>query len=101
MTRRTFIAGLAALRDAPYNAAGERVGEVTARSAIVHARLTAQPLRNNGGYTFPIDPHRLNLDDPIRLRMPDGMNVPGLEGSCAGRGGKARLLYNGEATNWV
>jgi phosphodiesterase/alkaline phosphatase D-like protein len=36
--------------EAPYNALGERVGEVGADSAVVHTRLTAAPTRNNRGY---------------------------------------------------
>ena len=39
--------------ETPFNAEGERVGDVTYHSAIVHTRLTATPERNNRGYSFP------------------------------------------------
>src|SRR5690349_6867259 len=108
LTRRTALAGCGALfaglaapvraasssREAPYNAAGERVGEVTDHSAIVHTRLTAAPLPNARGYSVPIDPHSLNIYELTAIWMPEGMKIPELEGSCAGKGGKARLLYS-------
>src|ERR1043166_7020851 len=104
MNRRETLAGLAGLAlgsglraapgDAPHNAAGERVGEVTATSAIVHARLTAAPTRNNRGYSFPVHTHNLSTMNQLRqIRMPDKMPLRELEGSCEGTGGRARLRY--------
>ena len=52
--------------EAPYNALGERVGEVTSRSAIIHTRLTAQPVRNNRGYSFPLWTHNLTREQRLR-----------------------------------
>src|ERR1043166_8787153 len=104
MNRRETLAGLAGLAlgsglraapgDAPHNAAGERVGEVTATSAIVHTRLTAAPTRNNRGYSFPVHTHNLSTMKQLKyIRMPDKMPISELEGSCAGKAGRARLHY--------
>jgi alkaline phosphatase D len=104
MNRRETLTGIAGLAlgsrlrgaggEPPHGAAGERVGEVTATSAIVHARLTAAPTRNNRGYSFPVHTHNLSTMNQLRLlRMPDKMPVSELEGSCAGRAGRARLRY--------
>src|SRR5438874_9296332 len=119
MNRRETLTGIAALAldpglraesgDPPYNAAGERVGEVTAASAIVHARLTAAPTRNNRGYSFPVHTHNLSTMNQLRqIRMPDKMRLSELEGSCEGKGGRARLRYGLDpklagalATPWV
>ena len=119
MNRRetlTGIAGLAlgsrlraAAEDPPFNAAGERVGEVTADSAIVHARLTAAPTRNNRGYSFPVHTHNLStMNQLLQIRMPEKMQVSDLEGSCSGKSGRARVHYGPDpqlagalATPWV
>ncbi|MBM3738247.1 MAG: hypothetical protein FJW39_20895 [Acidobacteria bacterium] len=80
-----------------FNAGGERVGEVQAESAIVHARLTLNPTRNNRGWSFPVHPHNLNtVKELSNIRIPAGMNIAGLEGACPGKAGKVRLHY---ATN--
>jgi phosphodiesterase/alkaline phosphatase D-like protein len=78
----------------PCNALGERVGEVTDRSAIVHTRLTAASTRNERGYSFPIWTHNLTLEQRLEARVPNGMLVAELEGSCAGKAGQARLHYS-------
>ncbi len=78
----------------PYNAMGEKVGEVTDRSAIVHTRLTEKPERNNAGYTFPINAHNLSREELRSIRMPGGMAIADLEGACPGKAGKVRLLYS-------
>ena len=39
--------------EAPYNAMGERVGEVTGHSALIHTRLTKFAARNANGPSFP------------------------------------------------
>src|SRR6266581_205646 len=119
MNRRQTLTGLAtfalgqrfgaASEDPPYNAAGERVGEVTSNSAIVHARLTAAPTRNNRGYSFPVHTHNLSTMTQLRqIRMPDKMPLSELEGSCQGKSGRARLRYGLDlklsgalATPWV
>src|SRR6266545_8061612 len=76
----------------------KRVGEVTANSAIVHARLTAAPTRNNRGYSFPVHTHNLSTMNQLKnIRIPDKMDVSDLEGSCAGKGGRARLHYGLDA----
>src|SRR5262245_28347814 len=103
MNRRQTIAGLAGLAagsrlsvadQPPYNAAGERTGEVTATTAIVHTRLTEAPTRNNRGYSFPFHTHNLSTMNELKnVRLPEGMHLRELEGSCAGRSGRARLHY--------
>src|SRR4030095_523764 len=73
------------------NALGERVGEVTSHSAIIHTRLTAQPIRNNRGYNFPFSTHSLTWDQRRNVRMPAGMTVAELEGACPGKEGLGRI----------
>src|SRR5262245_46225533 len=63
--------------EAPYRALGERVGEVTDRSAIVHTRLTAASVRNERGYSFPIWTHNLSYEQRLEVRVPDGVSVAG------------------------
>ena len=77
----------------PYNAMGERVGEVTDRSAIVHTRLTAAAERNYKGYKFPGARHGMNVTDLRKIPMPEGMAVADLEGDCPGKAGRAKLWY--------
>ena len=77
-----------------YNAGGERVGEVGAESAIVHARLTLHPTRNNRGYSFPVHPHNLNtVRELTAIRIPSGLRIADLEGACPGKAGGMRLHY--------
>jgi len=98
-----------AAEQAPYNAAGERVGEVSFESAIVHARLTATPTRNNRGYSFPVYTHNLSTMGVLsKIRLPEGMSIEQLEGACPGKAGRVRLHYgrdrnlNGaKVTGWV
>lgn len=78
----------------PYNALGERVGEVTDRSAIVHTRLTAAPRRNERGYSYSIWTHNLSYEQRLEVRVPDGMTVAELEGACPGKPGRVRLCYS-------
>jgi len=106
-SRRDFIAASACLaatldrsaraarlEDPPCNAAGERVGEVQAQSAIVHTRLTLHPERNNRGWSFPVHPHNLNtVSELANIRIPDGLSVDDLEGACPGQAGAVRLLW--------
>src|SRR5262245_60709579 len=91
----------------PYNALGERVGEVTDRSAIVHTRLTAASVRNERGYSFPIWTHNLSYEQRLEARVPDGVSVAGLEGACPGKAGQVRLhcsmrtdFGNATASDW-
>lgn len=121
-SRREVLAGSAAILgglalprpsvftkgEAPYNAEGERTGEVTHHSAIVHTRLTAHPTRNNRGHAFPWWTHNLSLSEREQIRIPEGMAIADLEGECPGKGGMARLLYGDKpnfsqwiATDWV
>ncbi|MGH9841505.1 MAG: alkaline phosphatase D family protein [Blastocatellia bacterium] len=81
--------------DAPHNAMGERIGEVTDRSAIIHTRLTAAPARNNQGHRFPGVTRKTPIKD--LPRMPQGMRVEELEGACPGKAGRVRLLYGTRA----
>ncbi len=105
----TVGARLRAAEQPPYNAAGERVGEITDTSALIHTRLTEAPTRNNRGWSFPFHAHNLSwLTELPYARIPEGMRVPDLEGSCAGKPGFARLLYGTDAelktvaaTPWV
>jgi alkaline phosphatase D len=98
----------AQIGEAPYNAMGERVGEVTERSAIVHARLTAGPVRNNGGYVFPNVRHEMPQKELKALKMPPGVTIADLQGDCPGQAGKVRLhygqdsnLHKARTTEWV
>ena len=86
------------LNDAPpYNGLGERVGEVTDRSAIVHTRLTAAPTRNEHGYSIPLWTHNLSREQRLEVRVPEGMSVAELEGACPGKAGQVRLLHSARA----
>jgi alkaline phosphatase D len=80
----------------PYNAMGERVGEVTHQSAIVHTRLTKYPARNVNGYRFAGAKH----GTPVRKirHLPPDMSVNELEGACPGRSGVARLWLGRSST---
>lgn len=75
--------------DATFQAGGVKVGEVTDRSAIVWARLTASPVRYNVG----VD---------IRGKVKKGKEpeltttVDLLEGACQGAVGKMRISYVAE-----
>jgi alkaline phosphatase D len=94
---------------AAHNAIGERVGEVSADSAIVHTRLTANPTRNNLGYSFPVFTHNLDTIGVLsKIRLPHGLTIADLEGSCAGKPGRIRLHYSQDpnlskaaSTEWV
>jgi alkaline phosphatase D len=117
LTRREFLAatsvGLpatalaqASADGAPYNAMGERIGEVTDHSATIQTRLTATPARRSDGYNFP-GITRKSPQDKLP-GIPPGMTVADLEGCCPGRAGRARLLYGTRAdlrgaktTSWV
>jgi alkaline phosphatase D len=81
----------------PHNALGERVGEVTDHSAIVHTRLTAASVRNERGYSFPMWTHNLSREQRLEVRVPDGMSIADLEGACPGKAGHVRLHYSTRA----
>ena len=77
-----------------HDAGGERVGEVGAESAIVHARLTLHPARNDRGWSFPVHPHNLNtVRELANIRIPAGLDLAALEGACPGKAGRMRLHY--------
>jgi alkaline phosphatase D len=89
--------------EAPYNAMGERVGEVTPTSALIHTRLTAAPTRNASGYAF--EPMKSSAE---ARRMPADKRVAELEGACPGTAGQVRLRYatnaelrRAKVTEWV
>lgn len=101
-TRREFLASSAALPliglaadEAPFNAQGERIGEVTDHSALIHTRLTAAATRNNSGFSFP-GVTRQDRREKLQV-MPAGMTIAELEGACPGKAGRARLLYGQRA----
>ena len=94
-----------AAEGAPYNAEGERVGEVTDHSAVIHTRLTAFPTRNEHGYVFPVVPHG---GGKPKAEWPEGKTVADLEGACPGKAGKVRVWYGtdpklvkAQATAWA
>jgi alkaline phosphatase D len=79
---------------------GTKVGEVTDTSAIVWARLTAAPERNN---------HGTPMEGTIGRKVPQTIPVPveALEGACPGAPGRIRVRYGAEkdladavATDW-
>ncbi|MGE0103093.1 MAG: alkaline phosphatase [Blastocatellales bacterium] len=99
ITRRDFLFTTAVplvvnpfAEGAPYNAMGERIGEVTESTAIVHTRLTAYAERNNSGYVFRNAVRSMPHDK--LPRMPEGMRVDDLEGACPGKAGRVRLHYS-------
>lgn len=99
ITRRNFLAATTSslllptsVQTAPYNAQGERVGEVTTNSALIHTRLTAAPTRNDRGYVFP-NITRATRREALQV-LPVGLPVNELEGACPGQAGRARLLYS-------
>ena len=75
----------------PFQAMGARAGEVTDTTAIVWTRLTAAPVRNNGGVVIP---HRAK-DEAKRGKSESKVNVPvdQLEGACPGAPGRVQLRY--------
>lgn len=87
-----------AYQSTPYQSTGVKVGEVTDASAIVWARLTAEPARGageGGERRFP------------RI-LPEGTDVASLEGACPGAPGRARVRWGtredleaSEETAWV
>ena len=81
----------------PYFAQGAIVGEVTANSAVMHVRLTANPERDTNPGEWP------NTGEETRWG-PD----PGFAGDCPGAPGLVRFLYSRdsifsgtEMTPWV
>jgi alkaline phosphatase D len=77
----------------PYNATGELVGEMTPHSAILRARLTKTPVRNNAGYKFPGARDGMNVTDLRKMPVPPGMKISELEGDCPGAPGRVRIWY--------
>lgn len=77
----------------PWNAAGERVGEVTGTTAIIHTRLTEQPKRNDSGYAYPCLSHALSYEERDALGIPPGLQIRDLQGACPGKAGRVRLHY--------
>jgi alkaline phosphatase D len=97
-TRREFLASSAVPlllnnteATAPFNAMGERVGEVTAHSALIQTRLTAAPTRNDKGFAFPGVTRNTRREQ--LQQMPQSMSVANLEGACPGQAGLVRLWY--------
>lgn len=96
ITRRSFVAGstaalaatvtdLAAAEDPqPRQATGTRVGEMTATSAVVWTRLTANATRNKDGVKFGKKKDKTEVKKPAEK----------LEGACPGAAGQVRLLYS-------
>jgi alkaline phosphatase D len=112
-SRREFLAattvGLPAIaqanQTAPFNAMGERIGEVTDHSVIIQTRLTAVPTRRMDGYNFPGITRKSPQDNLPSI--PAGMTIADLQGYCPGQAGRVRLWYGKRAdlrgaksTNW-
>lgn len=89
-------AGASAPDEPPYNAMGELVGEVTESSAILRARLTLTPVRNNAGYKFPGARHGMNVTELRKIPVPPGMKVSEFDGDCPGAPGKVRVWYGSD-----
>ena len=106
ITRRSFVARSsaavagsmiaghsldAAQAAGPFQAMGTRAGEVTDTTAIVWTRLTAAPVRNNGGVVIP----KRGKDEEKRGKSESKVNVPveQLEGACPGAPGRVQLRY--------
>jgi phosphodiesterase/alkaline phosphatase D-like protein len=118
-TRRKFVKNSAALAltslaypswitkeeaNNAYQAMGTRVGEISSSTAIVWARITATPERNNKGITIPGRAQNYKIDQLPEPKVP----VEELEGACPGIKGFVRLKYgteeslkNGKVTPWV
>lgn len=80
----------AATEAGPFQALGARVGELTPDSAVIWARLTAAPERNNHGVravTRRGERNRL-------LPSPPPAPIPELEGACPGAAGRVRARYH-------
>ncbi len=109
LTRRAFVAATAAAAavgpdalgaaDGPTarQATGVRVGEVTADSAVLWARLTAHPKRADGVAFAKADKDKA-VDGPVDK----------LEGACPGAAGRVRVRYgtredlaDAKAADWV
>ena len=97
------LVGAAQNAEAPFNAMGERVGEVTDHSAIIHTRLTKFATRNDKGFAFA--PMKQANEAQF---APADKHVEELEGACPGASGRVRLLYatnaelrRAKATDWV
>ncbi len=98
------LARAPAAAEAPYQAMGTKVGEVTARSAIIWARLTLEPQARWGGFRFP-GPRVQDGGPPL---LPGDVQMDDLDGACAGTPGRARLiigtspdLMGARRTPWV
>lgn len=79
----------------PFNAEGERVGEVRPDSVLIHTRLTQFPTRRMKGYV-PVDSHH-GLFSSTVLPLPAGMSADDLEGAVPGKAGQARVVYGEDA----
>ena len=97
-TRREFLLATAAglpltqaTAEAPYLAMGERVGEVSDHSALIHTRLTKFAERNANGLAF--EPMKNSAQAQF---APADKSIDEFEGACPGAAGRVRLLY---ATN--
>ncbi|MCA8992162.1 MAG: alkaline phosphatase D family protein [Planctomycetaceae bacterium] len=85
-----------------FQAMGTRVGDVTSSTAIVWARVTQHPERNNEGLLIP---GRANGKKELpEVTVP----VPELEGACPGQQGEVRIRYglkedlsDAKSTGWA
>jgi alkaline phosphatase D len=80
-------------------ASGVKVGEVTESSAIIWARLTAQPTRNNEGRKVVGRPKKED-------KLPKITDVAELEGACPGAAGRVQVRYgrdlaDAKSTKWA
>lgn len=71
--------------EAPFTASGERIGDVTASSALIHVRLTAEERRRRG---FVYEEARPHMKPGTVRGLPDGVGVDELEGAVPGLAGR-------------
>lgn len=96
------VARLVVAADGPFQATGIKIGEVTARQAIVWTRLTQKPARNpSDGPMVKIEYASGNAARRERtvkaLHFPDGCSVADLREAVPGIDGDVRVLWKESA----
>jgi alkaline phosphatase D len=99
--------------DAPFQATGIKIGEVTDSSAIIWTRLTRYPERVDSSAAVPVVSY-LNPETGAwqakpngrpdwtpRVEFPDGAGVESIEGAVPGMPGQVRVRYkDADASDW-
>ena len=101
------------LSDAPYQATGIKIGEVTDNAAIVWTRLTRNPERVASEAPMPeVRYHDFKTGELTKkpkgrpdlapvVRFPEGSTIDTIEGAVPGALGEVRVLYKSErAADW-